>query len=278
MNLYLASIAEHPSYWRADELIYSRRTRCEERRGSTPQYNEYWGGHTLWSANTHILESYYYVRKNPYFPHLVRFGADIMIDSGAFSVLDSGMRVNSWDAYIEEYATFIKQYNIQKFIELDIESVVGMREMERLRDKLELLTNKQCIPVWHKWRGVDYFKMMCDRWRYVCFGGLMSDGVSRQNLEKVFPWFIAQAHKRGTKIHCLGYSPVDLVRKPFRFDSVDSSSWVAGNRFGHIYAFNESTGIMEKFDKKKGQRVRHKEAAEHNLREWLKYQSYLDKL
>lgn len=273
MRLYLASIAEHPSSWKKGgakyEPIYSRKSSSQSRQKAVEE-------RVLWQPNTHILESFYYVRKNVYFPQLVTYGADLMIDSGAFSVLDSGMRVDSWDAYIDEYADFINRYNIDKFIELDIEGVVGMREVERLRERLEKLTGKQSIPVWHKWRGLDYFKWMCDTYPYVCFGGLMSDGVSRQSLEKVFPWFIKEAHSRGAKIHCLGYSPIDLAKKPFRFDSVDSSSWVSGNRFGHIYLFNESRGVMEKFDKKKGQRVKHREVAEHNLREWLKYQKFLE--
>lgn len=276
MNLYLAQISTHEGVWRLththtqDMNLYIA--------GNHPLNHEKQAINLGGWKDSHVLESFYYVRRNKYFPLLYTQGADLMLDSGAFSVLDNGMRVESWDIYIEEYAQFVNRYNISKFIELDIESVVGMKEMERLRDKLEQMTNKQCIPVWHRWRGLDYFKTMCDRYPYVCFGGLMSDGVSLQKLEQVFPWFINEAHKRGAKIHCLGYSPTDLAKKPFRFDSVDSSSWVAGNRFGHIYKFNESSGVMEKFDRKAGQRVRHKEAAVHNLREWLKYQKYLDKL
>lgn len=280
MKLYLATIAEHPECAQLthththNELVYSRRTSAKEQEDGVRQSR----AEQLWCEGTCILESFFYIRNNKYFPRLVQFGCDLMIDSGAFSVLDSGMRVESWDEYIEEYAAFLNRYKIEKFIELDIESVVGMKEMERLRHKLETLTGRQSIPVWHKWRGLDYFKRMCDEYPYVCFGGLMSDGVSRQKLETVFPWFINEAHKRNAKIHCLGYSPVDLAKKPFRFDSVDSSTWIAGNRFGHIYLFNERTGIMENYDKKSGQRVRHKEAAAHNLREWLKFQKYLKQL
>ena len=50
-----------------------------------------------------------------------------------------------WDEYIESYAEFINNHNIKLFMELDIDSVVGIKEVERLRNKLERLTNKQCI-------------------------------------------------------------------------------------------------------------------------------------
>ena len=273
MNLYLADIIAHPNYigveknkitlfWAGEHTIKNGGDMCKF------MTDEEW-------SQMFILESYYYARKNVYFPALRSKCKDLLLDSGAFSVMDSGMRVDSWDRYIEEYAAFINRYDIHKFIELDIECVVGMKEVERLRAKLEHLTGRQCIPVWHKWRGLDYFKKMCDEYPYVCFGGLMSDGIKRADLEKVFPWFIAEAHKRGTKIHGLGYTPLDLAKKPFRFDSVDSSSWVSGNRFGHVYQFDPRQGVMKMCCKKAGQRVKHIESAVHNLHEWRKYQQYL---
>lgn len=265
MKLYLADVMAHPNYV---GITHTHHTVKNE--GGLCKYvsNNEW-------RKALVLESFYYSRSNPYFSVLAQKGADIMLDSGAFSVMENGVRVRDWDAYIEQYAEFINHYKIEKFIELDIESVVGMKEVERLRARLESLTGKQCMPVWHRWRGLDYFKSMCNEYPYVCFGGLMSDGVSRQQLEKVFPWFIKEAHARGAKIHGLGYSPLDIAKKPFKFDSVDSSTWVSGNRFGHVYLFNQKTGTMSKFDKKRGQRVKHIESAVHNLHEWLKFQQYL---
>ena len=50
-------------------------------------------------------------------------------------------------------------------------------------------------------------------------------------------WFIDQAHSAGTCIHGLGFTNTTLL--PFlKFDSVDSTTWLSGSRFGQIYFFN----------------------------------------
>lgn len=224
-----------------------------------------------------VLESFYYVRKNQYFPLLYEKGVDLLLDSGAFTYMMSDAKVD-WDAYIEAYAEFINHYDIQKFFELDIDSLVGLQEVERLRAKLEALTKRKCIPVWHVSRGLDYYKHMCKEYDYVAVGGYVSKDVPRDKFEKAFPALIKIAHENRAKVHGLGYTPINLVQKPFRFDSVDSTAWIAGNRFGAIYRFNAYTGLMEKFDKPEGKRVKNMETAWNNFNEWVKYQQYLKRL
>ena len=58
---------------------------------------------------------------------------------------------------------FINTYKIDKFFELDIDSVVGYEEVLKLRKKLEHLTEKQCIPVWHTSRGKEDFLKTCGK-------------------------------------------------------------------------------------------------------------------
>lgn len=42
-----------------------------------------------------------------------------------------------WDAYVSGYADFINRFDVKLFFELDIDNVVGLAEVERLRHKLE---------------------------------------------------------------------------------------------------------------------------------------------
>ena len=107
-----------------------------------------------------ILESFYYCRDNMVIQKLIPTLGGFLLDSGGFSFMQGKAAVD-WDAYIEEYAQFINTYKIDLFFELDIDSVVGLKEVEKLRAKLERLTGKQPIPVWHKSRGKDYFLGMC---------------------------------------------------------------------------------------------------------------------
>ena len=103
-----------------------------------------------------------------------------ILDSGAFTYLNGTKTGNiDWDKYIDEYANFINQYKIDLFFELDIDSIVGLKEVERLRAKLESITNKQCIPVWHKSRGLDYWEKMVKEYDYVAIGGIVTKEIKR---------------------------------------------------------------------------------------------------
>lgn len=221
------------------------------------------------------MESFLYCRSNKWIPKLLPHLGDFLLDSGAFTFMQ-GAGVVDWDAYTEEYAAWINQYKVEKFFELDIDSVVGLKEVERLRAKLERLTNRQSIPVWHTSRGWEYFVRMCDEYNYVAFGGLHTDGVPSTKLERAFPTFINTAHQRGAKIHGLGYTSIAGLKK-YHFDSVDSTAWLYGNRGGYLYKFCPQKGDFIKVDAPVGKRLKPTAAAEHNFREWLKFQQYAEK-
>lgn len=220
-----------------------------------------------------ILESYYYARNNQWIESIIPKLDDFMLDSGAFTAKQGNSKKNiDWDAYTEEYADFIKRNKVKKFIELDIDRIVGLKEVERLRNKLEGLVGRQSIPVWHLGRGKDYYLGMCRDYNYIAIGGLVKD-VYDIFPEKYFPWFINRAHEAGVKLHGLGYTSLKGLYT-YHFDSVDSTAWLYGNRGGYLYKFNEVTGEMEKIDKQNGKRLKSTEAAIHNYREWQKFQQY----
>lgn len=195
-----------------------------------------------------VLESYYYasLKTLKYLP----FYKDFLLDSGAFTFFSSG-KVVDWEKYVEEYAKFIVDNNIKKFFELDIDVLVGYPYVKSLRKKLEYLTGQKCIPVWHKSRGLDDFIELCNEYSYVAVGGIVSKEITQDEYE-LFSYLINEAHKRGVKVHGLGFTNLEGMKK-YHFDSVDSTSWTTGNRFGAIYKFNGKT--MEKVNKKQGQRI-----------------------
>lgn len=229
------------------------------------------GGIQDWK-NLCILESYFYARKNVWFERLYFKGCDLLLDSGAFTFMASGKRVD-WDKYVEEYAAFINKYQIEKFFELDIDSIVGLQEVERLRAKLETLTGRKCIPVWHKSRGIDYWRKMCSEYNYIAFGGLMTDGVPKSVIKKMLPTFIDMAHKQDCKVHVLGFTPCDILAEGIDLDSADSTTWIVGNRSGVIYKFDGRK--ICKHNIPKGKRLKASEVARHNFYEWVKYQEFL---
>ena len=223
-----------------------------------------------------VLESFYYLRKNEEFMTLVKHFGSFLLDSGAFTFMSGSHRgAINWDEYVEEYAAFINRYKVELFFELDIDSVVGIKEVERLREKLEALTGKKPIPVWHKNRGKEYFIRMCEEYPYVAIGGIVTKEIPRKIYEKAFPWFIKTAHEHKCKIHGLGYTTIANLHK-YHFDSVDSTAWLYGNRGGYLYKFNPKTGLMEQMSKD-GCRLKSREGAVNNFNEWVKFGMYAEK-
>ena len=222
-----------------------------------------------------ILESFYYLRKNEEFMTLVKHLGSFLLDSGAFTFMSGSHKGGiNWDKYVEEYAAFINRWNVQLFFELDIDSVVGLTEVERLREKLEALTGKKPIPVWHRNRGKEYFIKMCENYPYVALGGIVTKEIDRKKYETAFPWFIKTAHDHKCKIHGLGYTTVANLKK-YHFDSVDSTAWLYGNRGGYLYKFNPKTGLMEQMSKD-GCRLKSREGAVNNFNEWVKFGKYAE--
>lgn len=106
----------------------------------------------------HVLESYYYLRKaSPTVENTIMnyVKSDqcktFVLDSGAFTYMaqvKNGSQVVDvdFDKFVEEYAAFINKWDVQHFFELDVDVVIGLKAVERLRTKLERLTKKKCIP------------------------------------------------------------------------------------------------------------------------------------
>ena len=232
------------------------------------------GGGGIPNWKPYILESFYYADKDEIQKLMPYFG-DFLLDSGAFTFMQNSKTHVNWNDYLERYADFINEYNIEKFFELDIDSVVGYDNVLKLRDKLETLTGKRCIPVWHLSRGKEEFLRMCDEYPYVAIGGIVSKEI-KQTQYKYFPYFISEAHKRGAKIHGLGFTNLEGMRT-YHFDSVDSTAWTTGNRFGHVYKFDGKT--ITKQNKPDGTRMpkeKSRELAVNNFIEWCRFQQYAE--
>lgn len=260
MQIYIAGTLSRPYvYKKAMELFLAREHPVKNGK------NADWEG-------LNILETYYYLQKNNEFPRLIENFQNFLLDSGAFTFMSGAEKVD-FDKYVEGYAEFIKKWNIKLFFELDIDSVVGLKEVERLRIKLEKLTGRKPIPVWHKARGKEYFEYMCKNYPYVAIGGIVTKEIPINKYERLFPWFIKMAHRYGAKIHALGYTNIKGLFK-YNFDSVDSTAWLYGNMSGSIYKFDAYNQVMNKIKVPAGKRLKSKAAAAYNFNEWVRFMKY----
>lgn len=222
-------------------------------------------------SDANILQSFYYCdefSEKVVIPQAKRF----LLDSGAFTFFNTG-GVADWNAYLKKYADFINRNNIKYFFELDIDYLIGYEKVLGMRAKLEDMTGKPCIPVWHKERGKEEYIKMCEEYDYVAIGGVAGNPAGRKIVEH-YPWFIRIAHENGARLHGLGYTAIKGLEK-LHFDSVDSTAWVSGNKFGGVYEFTGTTIMKHK--KPDGMRMAQPgKLALHNFREWVKFANYAE--
>lgn len=197
-----------------------------------------------------------------------------LLDSGAFSFM-SGKECTpeSLEAYQEQYIEFIKSRNVKHFFELDVDTIFGLDFVHRLRKKLEAETNKKCIPVWHKSRGIEYWKRMVDEYDYVAIGGLVFHVMPKEY--ELIRKMVAYARAKGVKVHGLGFTKTSMLEK-FAFWSVDSTSYkMAAIRGGGIHVFNGHRIRQKIMPASKFKRDTYS-IIENNVKEWVKYQNYMD--
>lgn len=81
---------------------------------------------------------------------------------------------------------------------------------------------------------------MIKEYPYVAIGGIAAKEMPTSKFEALFPYMIGMAHKNGCKVHGLGYTRVDNLQK-YRFDSIDSTTWTVGGRFGEASKFENGS-------------------------------------
>lgn len=222
----------------------------------------------------YILESFYTI-KDWQIP-IIKKSKLFLLDSGAFTFMNSFKGSVNWDKYVEDYANFINKYDIKYFFELDIDVLVGIKEVERLRNRLERLTNKQCIPVWHKSRGIEEWKRITKEYDYVAIGGIVIKEIKQADYKYFIP-LLEIAKKNNCKVHGLGFTSMKWLKK-VKFYSVDSTTWTNGCRFGIIYKFKNNKLVqIKKPINTKIKKDKEREVVENNLKEWIKFQEYADK-
>lgn len=203
---------------------------------------------------------------------------NFLLDSGAFTHMNKKSKNGiNWNEYIKKYANFINKHNVELFFELDIDVIIGLKEVERLREKLENLTNKKCIPVWHKSRGKDYWLKMVKEYDYVAIGGIVTREIKPSEY-RFFTWLLNEAKKENCKVHGLGFTRVSVLHI-YPFYSIDSTTWIGGQKFGKMQIFNGRTFDNFQPSKLNGNNLRAinpKGRLIHNFKEWIKFQKYAE--
>lgn len=176
------------------------------------------------------LMSFYYL-KQPVFERVLQHSELMLIDSGAHS-FQKGKKVD-WVEYTKKYAEWIRANDCPKilgYFEMDVDNAIGYDKVLQLRAILEQSSDK-IIPVWHKNRGVNEFKKMCQQYagKIVAITGFRNEDIK----DHQYLMFLKYAKKYGCKVHCLGMTRKEILDK-VPFDYVDSSSWVQRGAYARI--------------------------------------------
>lgn len=199
---------------------------------------------------------------------------NFLLDSGAFSYMNGAKCTKEiMLSYLDKYIKFIKENDIKYFFELDVDVIFGIEFVEEMRKKIEKETGKKCIPVWHKSRGIEYWKKMCNEYEYVAIGGLAIKHI-KQCEYPLIKKMVDYAYKKNVKVHGLGFTKTKELDN-YKFYSVDSSSWLSSASRGQTLNLFDGEKIVNKKINKKDKKVNIKEMSKFNFKEWIKYQKYM---
>jgi hypothetical protein len=222
-----------------------------------------------------LLKSFYEIRSHAdeKIARMLSTTDNFMLDSGAFTLFTNPDIDEDLDAFIEEYIAFVREWDIDHYVELDIDSREGLAAVREYRDRIERGVGRPSIPVWHQNRGKDCFLRLCEEYDYIALGGIVNEISSKWY--KYFPWFIRQAHARGTRIHGMGFTPTENLQQ-YPFDSVDSRTWMFGSQSPASPEYTFTGTDLEYVEHDDKRRDGHYLEIRHaNCRAWVQYAHYL---
>jgi len=213
------------------------------------------------AKTTHVLISYIYLEKSPkvimaLLRKLRAQGAEVMIDSGAFTLFfKGGMDRTKLMAFAFRYFNWLiaNKDCYDEYVELDVDvdfwtssvptpGLVSWKEIDAWNDQLTAKIGRQPISVWHSTRTMDDYKYMLGKYKHVGFSAATDESsILKKRV------MADMAHEKGVKVHGFACTRMELMRS-VPFDTVDSTTWVINaSMFGAfmIYAKGKLSSTMK---------------------------------
>jgi len=189
-------------------------------------------------ALTNVLVSFAYMKDSVDWAIELNENYDLFVDSGAFSARHSGAEID-----IDEYIEWLGKVEPEVIAGLDvIGDPIATEKNIAYMEEAGLVV----LPTYHPGEELHYLKAMVERYDYIALGGIASLGERT----KAEGWLkkswrtIYEMGRTDLKVHGFGMTNKELMGR-FPWHSVDSTSWLAGVRFGRI---ERSTGEMVHVD------------------------------
>lgn len=182
---------------------------------------------------------------------------DIFIDSGAFSAMTQGAKVD-----VKDYAAWVKANLpfITTYANLDVimDGAATLKNQRLLEDECGLAP----LPVFHVNEDFSYLDLYSEEYDYIALGVA---GMQTRKQE-LFRWLAACFRMAGDRavFHGFGLTAWDIIYS-FPWYSVDSASWGSGFLYGRVPLFDKDTGAFVN-------------VAQSNRAEWHKARHTVSKL
>lgn len=201
----------------------------------------------------HLLYSYYYIlrfSKEGFVDRMKQEYPDVkwFLDSGAFTyatVVAAGgnRKLPPPERYKDLYIDYVRDFGrgFYRIAELDVDGVLtkdGTQLVEYpvvcdwLEELLQTFPDYPVMPTYHGWRPREDWTRYCEDPRVRCLAiGRGTKGLGRQRM------LVMEAQKWKKPVHGFAMTKFQSTLKMVPYDSVDSSSWVMGQKYGLTYIF-----------------------------------------
>lgn len=178
-----------------------------------------------------------------------RYPQEIICDSGLFTLMFGVGKGGNYDLdfmrdytkkYIEVARTF-KAKNLT-IVESDVHKLLGMPAVFELRKQFED-SGMKVLYVWHREEGIEGLYRMAEKYDYIAISVpelriLCKGRVRYQDAVKDLERKILANVKRLPKIHLLGNTVMETMETNISY-SCDSTSWLAGGRWGRFLHYQD---------------------------------------
>lgn len=177
---------------------------------------------------------------------------EVLCDSGLFTLMFGVGKGGSYDLtfmkdYTKKYITTALQMGIKNLtiVESDVHKLLGMEAVFELRKYFEDC-GLQVVYVWHKEEGLDGLMKLASEKKYIALSvpelRILFKGAG-QRYQTVVHGLLQQINRhcgdRLPKIHLLGNTVQETMETTLAY-SCDSTSWLAGGRYGTVVDFRNS--------------------------------------
>lgn len=181
-----------------------------------------------------LLLSYWYTRKADMdrllAPHA---GSAIFADSGAYSAMTTGAEID-----VHDYAQWLIRWKHHFTVYSNLDVVGNALATGRNQTILEDQYGLTPMPVFHTGEPWDWLERYATQYDYIALGGMARKEYQAKTL---IPWAIRCFRTVGDAAGFHGFGATDWsMMSSLPWKSIDSTTWMAGNRFGAQLIFARS--------------------------------------